>query len=151
MKRVTIYSRVNSVSQLLTEKENIQLEKLKSYCKQNNYEIVHTINSVASGKRFDHLEWKNWIELIESGKLKTDELIFTTWDRFSRDSVGAFNMIEKLCSNGIKVQAIEQPIDYAIPEYLFMLAIYLANPQIEFDRRSKRIKEGIRKVNEKRA
>ncbi len=45
---------------------------------------------------------------------------------------------------GIEPQAIEQPIDISIPETKAMLAIYLALPEIDNDRRSMKIKSGIR-------
>ena len=71
-------------------------------------------------------------------------MLFTTWDRFSRNTTDAYEMIRRLNKLGIEPQAIEQPIDYKIPEMKAMLAIYLALPEIDNDRRSMKIKGGIR-------
>lgn len=151
MKRVTIMSRVNSVEQSKNSKTNIQLEELKNYCKMNNYEIVHVIDEHASGGSFDRPEWNQWLELTESRKLNTDLLLFTTWDRFSRNMIEAFNMIKNLRSIGITPQAIQQPLDFDIPNNDLMLSVYLAAPEVGFQRRSARIKEGIKRAKIERS
>jgi regulator of sigma D len=53
-------------------------------------------------------------------------------------------MIERMRKMGVTPQSAEQPIDYDIPESLFMLAIYLTNPDVDNQRRSIKIKGGIR-------
>jgi DNA invertase Pin-like site-specific DNA recombinase len=53
-------------------------------------------------------------------------------------------MLRTLEKYGVKVQAIEQPIDMSIPENKAMLAIFLAIPEIDNDRRSIKIRGGIR-------
>ena len=53
-------------------------------------------------------------------------------------------MLRTLEKYGVKVQAVEQPIDMIIPENKAMLAIFLAIPEIDNDRRSIKIKGGIR-------
>ena len=45
---------------------------------------------------------------------------------------------------GVEVQAIEQPIDMRIPENKAMLAMFLAIPEIDNERRSIKIRGGIR-------
>lgn len=47
---------------------------------------------------------------------------------------------------GIEPQAIEQPLDMSIPESKIMLAIYLAAPEVENDRRSLNTIAGMRKA-----
>jgi DNA invertase Pin-like site-specific DNA recombinase len=121
-----------------------QLERLTNYCDRNNYEVVHVIREDHSAKSFERPEWKKWSALVKSGELETNELIFTTWDRFSRDIVGAFNTIKHLRKIGINPQSVEQPINYDIPENLFMLSFYLANPDVDNQRRSIKVKGGIR-------
>ena len=53
-------------------------------------------------------------------------------------------MVQYLKGKKVIPQSIEQPIDYNIPENLFMLAIYLANPDVDNQRRSIKVKGGIR-------
>ncbi len=68
----------------------------------------------------------------------------TSWDRFSRNLTDALVMLRSLKKLGIEVQAIEQPIDMSIPENKAMFAIFLAIPEIDNDRRSIKIKGGMR-------
>lgn len=144
MKKVTIMCRVSSDEQARGYSLDDQLEKLTTHCKYKGYEIVYIMREDHSAKTFDRPEWIKWMEQIKSKKIKVDEILFTSWDRFSRDLVGAFNMIKHLRGIGIAPQSIEQPIDYNIPENLFMLAMYLANPDVDNQRRSIKVKGGIR-------
>ena len=67
---------------------------------------------------------------------KTNLILFTKWDRFSRNAGDAYQMINILTKLGIEPQAVEQPLDLSIPENKMMLAIYLAAPEVENDRRA---------------
>jgi site-specific DNA recombinase len=144
MKKVAIMCRVSSDEQAKGYSLDDQYEKLVNYCNRNNYEIVYEIKEDHSAKSFDRPEWKKWIDSIKKRQVKVDEILFTSWDRFARDMTGALNMIEYLKRQKIVVQSIEQPIDYNIPENLFMLAIYLANPDVDNQRRSIKVRGGIR-------
>ncbi len=75
-----------------------------------------------------------------------DLILFLKWDRFSRNVAESYVMISKLAKMGIEPQAIEQPLDMSIPESKIMLAIYLAAPEVENDRRSLNTIAGMRKA-----
>lgn len=75
-------------------------------------------------------------------------LLFTSWDRFSRNAGDAYYMIGKLSALGIEPRAIEQPINLDIPENKMMLAIYLASSEVENDRKALNIKNGLHRVKE---
>jgi site-specific DNA recombinase len=144
MTRVAIMCRVSSDEQAKGYSLDDQLDKLTNHCKRMNYEIVYKLKEDHSAKSFDRPEWKKLIEKIKSKEIEVDEILFTSWDRFSRDLTGALNMIQYLKAKKIVPQSIEQPIDYNIPENLFMLAIYLANPDVDNQRRSIKVRGGIR-------
>lgn len=55
-------------------------------------------------------------------------------------------MISRLAKMGIEPQAVEQLLDMTIPESKIMLAIYLAAPEVENDRRSLNAIAGMRKA-----
>lgn len=55
-------------------------------------------------------------------------------------------MLSVLTRLGIEIQAIEQPLDLSIPENKMMLAIYLAAPEVENDRRALNTFYGMRKA-----
>ncbi len=71
-------------------------------------------------------------------------LLFLKWDRFSRNVAEAYVMISRLERMGIEPQAIEQPLDFSVPESKIMLAIYLATPEVENIRRSLNTINGMR-------
>ncbi len=68
------------------------------------------------------------------------------WDRFSRNAGDAYQMISLLRKLGVEPQAIEQPLDLAIPENKMMLAFYLAAPEVENDRRALNTFHGLRRA-----
>lgn len=84
--------------------------------------------------------------LLRKQRNKTDLVLFTKWDRFSRNAPDAYNMISKLKSLGVEPQAIEQPLDMDVPENKMMLAIYLTAPEIENDRRGLNTMYGMRRA-----
>ncbi len=55
-------------------------------------------------------------------------------------------MISTLRKLGVEPQAVEQPLDLAIPENKLMLAFYLAAPEVENDRRALNVTYGMRKA-----
>jgi DNA invertase Pin-like site-specific DNA recombinase len=73
-------------------------------------------------------------------------LLFTKWDRFSRNTAEAYATIGALEGFNIKPMAIEQPLDTSVPENQMTLAFYLTIPEVENARRSLNIKQGIRRA-----
>ena len=147
MKRVAIMCRVSSDEQAKGYSLDDQRERLMQYCQRNNLEIVYEIKEDHSAKSFNRPEWNKWLALVKSKNLLVDEILFTSWDRFSRDLLGALTTIKMLRETvHVIPQSIEQPINYDIPENLFMLAIYLANPDVDNQRRSIKIRGGIRQA-----
>src|SRR5690606_34673117 len=77
---------------------------------------------------------------------KTNLVLFTKWDRFSRNAGDAYQMINILTKLGVEPQAVEQPLNLSIPENKMMLAIYLAAPEVENDRRALNTFYGMRRA-----
>lgn len=89
-----------------------------------------------SAKSFNRPEWTKLLAELKKRRTKPDLILFTKWDRFSRNAGDAYQMINILNNLGIEPQAVEQPLDLSIPENKMMLAIYLAAPEVENDRRA---------------
>ena len=123
-----------------------QEETVNKYCSFQNIEVVATYVEDHSAKSFERPEFKKLLALLKSRKLNADLLLFTKWDRFSRNAADAYGMISTLNKMGVEPQAIEQPLDLAIPENKIMLAFYLAAPEVENDRRALNIIVGIRRA-----
>ncbi|WP_257468899.1 recombinase family protein [Chryseobacterium sp. D764] len=97
-------------------------------------------------KNFNRPSWNDLLIYLKKKKSKIDKVLFTKWDRFSRNAGDAYQMISILKKLGVEAQTIEQPLDLFIPENKMMLAIYLAAPEVENDRRALNTFHGMRRA-----
>lgn len=148
MKIADLYIRVSTDEQ--SDKgysQRDQDERLRKYCEFNNIRIGQVIYEDHSAKNFARPEWKKLLVRLKKQKgAQTDIILFTKWDRFSRNTSDAYQMISVLNKLGIEPQAIEQPLDMAVPESKIMLAIYLATPEVDNDRRALNVSNGMRRA-----
>ncbi len=147
MKIADLYVRVSTDEQ--AEKGyslRSQQEVLEKYCELNCIKVRKVIVEDYSAKTFNRPEWKKLVIHLKKHKGKSDLLLFTKWDRFSRNTSDAYQTIAMLNKLGVDPQAIEQPLDLNVPENKMMLAVYLTTPEIENDRRGLNTKAGIRQA-----
>ncbi len=147
MKKAILYVRVSTDEQ--AEKDHslaFQEERLRQYCSLNGIEIVAFFKEDYSAKTFERPEFKKLLAFLKKKKHVADLLLFLKWDRFSRNIAEAYSMIKQLADLDIEPQSIEQPLDMKIPESKIMLAIYLATPEVENDRRAMNVKDGMYKA-----
>ncbi|MEN2416137.1 recombinase family protein [Flavobacterium mesophilum] len=123
-----------------------QEEVLRKYCSINYIEVRNVIYEDHSAKTFNRPQWNKLLLNLKKQKNTTDLVLFTKWDRFSRNAGDAYQMISLLRKLGVEPQAIEQPLDLAIPENKMMLAFYLAAPEVENDRRALNTFHGMRRA-----
>ncbi len=123
-----------------------QRDKLIRFCQKNNVEIAAIYQEDFSAKTFERPEWRKVLDFAKKSKGQVNHLYIVDWSRFSRNVADAFMMIEVLKRMTIEVQAIDQPLDFAVPESLIMLSIYLSTPQVENMRRSMRVKSGMQRA-----
>lgn len=144
-RKAIIYTRVSTDEQNNGYSPSDQKDKLYKYCEHNNIEIVGFYHDDESGKSFDRPEWIKIVSFIKKNRGYVDNIIFLKWDRFSRNVAEAYITIRDLKKLGVEPQAIEQPLDFEIPESKIMLAVYLAAPEVDNDRRALNIFHGIRR------
>lgn len=147
MKRAVLYIRVSTDEQAdkgfsLASQE----EHLLRYCSINNIEAVCIFREDHSAKTFNRPEFKKMINFCKRNKGNIDLLLFVKWDRFSRNTKESYQVIHEFQRINIEPQAIEQPLDLSVPESKLMLAIYLASPEVENDRRSLNVFQGMRRA-----
>ena len=145
--RAVIYTRVSTDEQAdrgfsLRDQES----RLRQHCRRQAIEVVGHYQDDASAKTFDRPAWKELMLYAEAHSADIDAVLFVKWDRFSRDATGALSMIRALENLAIEPQAVEQPIDWTVPEQLMLLAIYVAAPQVENQRRSINTIMGMRRA-----
>ena len=123
-----------------------QEEMLRKYCISHQIEIRNVIYEDHSAKSFNRPRWKELLQSLKKRKNNVNLVLFTKWDRFSRNAGDAYQMINTLRKHGAEPQAIEQPLDLSIPENKMMLAFYLAAPEVENDRRALNVFYGMRRA-----
>lgn len=147
MKTAILYIRVSTDEQADTGySQRHQEEMLQRYCELHHIYIRHKYFEDHSAKNFYRPEFKKLLIHIRKEKNISELLLFTKWDRFSRNAGDAYAMINTLNKLGIDPQAIEQPLDLTVPENKMMLAFYLAAPEVENDRRSLNVATGMRRA-----
>jgi site-specific DNA recombinase len=124
-----------------------QEELLRKYCQVQGIAVERVIYEDHSAKTFNRPAWQSMLTALKKKKTgRPGFLLFTKWDRFSRNAGDAYQMISILRELGMEPQAIDQPLDLAIPENKMMLAFYLAAPEVENDRRALNIFHGMRRA-----
>jgi site-specific DNA recombinase len=147
MKTADLYIRVSTDEQAdKGYSQRSQEEDLRRYCEINNIGIRKTIFEDHSAKTFVRPQWQGLLLNLRKQRGKVDLILFTKWDRFSRNAPDAYQMINTLKILGVEPQAIEQPLDMEVPENKMMLAIYLTAPEIENDRRALNTFYGLRRA-----
>ncbi|MEI9909745.1 MAG: recombinase family protein [Bacteroidota bacterium] len=145
-RKAYLYVRVSTDEQADKYSPKHQYDRLLLYCQHENIEIIEVYYEDYSAKTFDRPEFKKLLGHLKGNRHNADLLLFLKWDRFSRNVAEAYIMINRLNKLGIEPQAIEQPLDFNIPESKIMLAIYLAAPEVENDRRSLNTIAGMRRA-----
>ncbi len=147
-----LYTRVSTEEQA-TKGGSLQTQQdiLRQYCHLRNIKIDKVFIEDHSAKTFNRPEWKKLMLSIENSTERPHFILFTRWDRFSRNTGDAYYTIKKLKKLGVESQAVEQPLDLSIPENKIMFAFYLAIPEVENDRRSLNTKMGMQRSKERGA
>jgi DNA invertase Pin-like site-specific DNA recombinase len=147
MQFADLYIRVSTDEQAgLGFSQRYQEEILRKYCQVNNIKVRKVIFEDYSAKNFNRPEWNRLMVLFKRKSERPDLILFTKWDRFSRNAGDAYYMVNQLQSMGIAVRAIEQPLDLSVPENKVMMALYLTIPEVENDRRSINVRQGMRRA-----
>ncbi len=147
MKYADLYIRVSTDEQAdKGYSQRDQDERLRSHCQKNNISIGKVVYEDHSAKSFNRPAWTEYLQGLKKKKAHSNFILFTKWDRFSRNAGDAYHMISQLEKLGVTPQAIEQPLDMSIPENKLLLAIYLATPEVENDRRALNVFYGMRRA-----
>lgn len=100
-----------------------------------------------SAKNFERPAWITMMKQFNINRTARPNLIlFTRWDRFSRNTANAYYTITQLQKLGIEPQATDHPLDMSIPENKVLLSMYIVTAEVGNDRRSLNIKQGIHKA-----
>lgn len=145
--KAILYIRVSTDEQTNGYSPADQEERLIRHCEKNDIDIIKIYHEDESAKDFENRpEWQNILSFIKKNKNLVDIILFAKWDRFSRNVAEAYITIRELKKYNVEPQAMEQPLDFSIPESKIMLAVYLAAPEVDNDRRALNTLNGMRKA-----
>ncbi len=98
MPTADLYIRVSTDEQSLRGySQRSQEDRLTSYCHSLGIEIWQTIFEDYTAKSFNRPAWSALVEhWKKSTRFRPDFLLFTRWDRFSRNVTDAYIMINRL-------------------------------------------------------
>ncbi len=147
MPNAIIYTRVSTDEQAnkgysLPHQKSV----LEMYCQHKGINILRHYREDFSAKNFNRPAFNELAAYIKVNRKSVDCLLFTRWDRFSRNQEEAYRIIREFRNLGVEVNAIEQPLDLSQPDSKVMLAVYLVIPEVENDKNSIRTKEGLRRA-----
>ena len=145
---VVIYTRVSTDEQAQTGFSlRHQEEALRKYCEIKGYKVANHFQDDFSAKTFNRPEWAKLSEFVKRNRKVIDLILFTKWDRFSRNAEQAYTVIRQMAEKGVQVTSTEQPLDLTVPENKAMLSFYLILPEIENDKISLRTIDGMRRAS----
>lgn len=146
MKTALLYTRVSTDDQNNGYSPRYQLDVLQRYCELNNIKSLQHFHDDHSAKTFNRPQFQKLLLQLKKNKGFAELLLFTKWDRFSRNAGDAYAMLRQLNKLSIEAQAIEQPLDLQVPENKMMLAFYLAAPEVENERRALNVMSGMHRA-----
>lgn len=124
-----------------------QEERLLKYCKYYNIKVKGIYREDFSAKNFNRPDWNQLFSEIKKKSSGEDKnILFIKQDQFSRNVEYAYEMIRKLRKYKTTAKAIDQPIDFSVPESTVMLAVYLAVPEAENTRRAQNTANGMQRA-----
>lgn len=147
MKSAYLYVRVSTDEQKkkgysLPEQE----DRLLRHCELNQIIVKGIFREDFSAKDFNRPGWKKIIKTLKNNRHRPPEnILFIKWDRFSRSIEYAYQMLGMLRELNTIPMAIDQPIDFEVPESIVMLAVYLSIPEAENSRRGRNASDGMRR------
>jgi DNA invertase Pin-like site-specific DNA recombinase len=148
IRNVVIYTRVSTDEQA---EHGFSLphqkEALEKYCESHSIRILKHYQEDASGKDFNRPAFIQLFEYAKVNKKEVDAIIFTRWDRFSRNLEESLKYKRLFNVMGITLMSIDQVLDNTVPESKMMFAVLNVVAEIERDKISIRTREGVRRAN----
>lgn len=146
-RKAIIYSRVSTDEQRIKGFSlQDQEQRLRRFCRENNWEVIAHFQDDHSAKTFDRPEFQKMLQALKNRELSADLFLTVRMDRFSRNALESLKMVQVLKSLGLEFRTIEQDYDLSIPENLLPYVINMVLPQIENERRGLNTLRGMRQA-----
>ena len=114
---VILYTRVSTDEQAQGNSLDYQESFLRSYCQVNRHNVIDIYKEDASAKDFEHRpEIQKVMAYAKRHRKDVDMILFTRWDRYSRNLEAALANIRYFADLGIQVNSAENYVGF-IPYY----------------------------------
>lgn len=131
--KVYIYSRVSTIMQTDGYSLNAQKERLRSYAKAFNYEIVNEYEDAGkSGKSIDgRPEFKMMLEDIQSNKDDVSYVLVFKLSRFGRNAADVLGSLQIMQDFNVNLISVEDGIDSSKDAGKLIISVLSAVSEIE--------------------
>ena len=143
---VILYCRVSTEEQTEGCSLDMQEKRLKDYCSRLNYYVIDTYREDYSAKDYTlkRPKMKFIYEYCKKHRNEVDKILFLRWDRFTRNVEFGMTFKRKFYDElGVEINAIENPIDFSVPEWSTLMPLYCGVAHTEDEKISKRTKDGM--------
>ena len=107
MRKACLYIRVSTDEQAdKGYSQRDQEERLRRHCQLQSIDIDEVVLEDYSAKTFERPAWRRLLAFLKKSR-QPRLVLFTKWDRFSRNTGDAYQMISLLGKLGVEPQAIE--------------------------------------------
>jgi len=113
MKTAILYTRVACKTTETIDKDCSivkQEKQLRKYCRDHNIQVIDVVKEFSSGLTFNRQEFKRMLKTFKNVENRPDLLLFTEWNKFSRDVIEADIIIRELVKFKILPEAINSPL-----------------------------------------
>ncbi len=144
---IALYTRVSTDEQ---KKQGFSLQEqersLRHYAEKNKFNVIAHYQDDYSAKDFNRPQFKQFLQDVESKRIRPKILLCVRIDRFSRNLHDSLEMQVRLKKLGIEVQFADRNYDTGNPEDLIMKVIDMAIAQVYNERLSINTKRGMREA-----
>lgn len=134
------YARVSTLIQEL----DVQIDKIKGYCKYKDFELIRVYMDKASGKNLERPGFQEMLSMIKNknNPLDIGAIVVYRMDRISRSTRDMINLAEDLQELGVQFVSLTENIDTTTKEGRFFAHLISAFAELERNTISDRIADG---------
>lgn len=143
-KRAVCYLR-KSTDDAYRQKYSIQAQREQMEAWSSHFEVITEKYFIDdhSAKDFKRPGWVQLMDYLKKYHASISLVLIIDYSRFSRNDVLAYVSINQLDQWNIELQAIDQLLNYEVPESLIMRGNYITMPAVDNMWRSKKVKRGM--------
>jgi DNA invertase Pin-like site-specific DNA recombinase len=135
------YARVSTLMQNL----DVQITKIKEYCKYKDFDLIRIYTDKASGKNFERPGFQEMMSMIETkdNPLNIEGIVFYKLDRISRSMSDLINIVQKFKELNVQFISLNESIDTTTKEGRLFYHMFSALAEFERDTIRDRMADGV--------